>query len=58
LSDLIEVPWADFMLTALPADVDEVRVCGVADNITDGWRAVGPALQERPGGTYRCSVAK
>jgi threonine dehydrogenase-like Zn-dependent dehydrogenase len=51
LSDLIEVPWADFMLTHLPDGVDELLACGVADNITDGWRAVGPGLAERPGGT-------
>ena len=51
LSDLVEVPWADFMLTAVPPGADEVMACGVADNITDGWRAVGPGLTERPGGT-------
>jgi threonine dehydrogenase-like Zn-dependent dehydrogenase len=51
LSELIEVPWADFMLTKVPDGLDEVLACGVADNITDGWRAVAPALKSRPGGT-------
>ena len=51
ISDLIVVPWADQMLTMLPDGVDAVLACGVADNITDGWRAVAPALTERPNGT-------
>jgi threonine dehydrogenase-like Zn-dependent dehydrogenase len=51
LSDAVVVPWADHMLTRLPAGVDPVLACGVADNITDGWRSVAPGLKERPGGT-------
>jgi threonine dehydrogenase-like Zn-dependent dehydrogenase len=51
LSDAVVVPWADHMLTALPSDVDPLLACGVADNISDGWRAVGPHLALRPGGT-------
>jgi threonine dehydrogenase-like Zn-dependent dehydrogenase len=51
VSDAVVVPWADHMLTMLPADADPVRVCGVADNISDGWRAVGPHLAARPGAT-------
>jgi alcohol dehydrogenase len=51
LSDLVVVPWADHMLTRLPPDVDPSMACGVADNISDGWRAVAPGLRERPGGT-------
>jgi threonine dehydrogenase-like Zn-dependent dehydrogenase len=51
LSDAVVVPWADHMLTALPSDVDPVLACGVADNISDGWRAVAPHLAQRPGGT-------
>ena len=50
LSDLVVVPYADHMLTALPDGADPVLVCGVADNISDGWRAVGPHLAARPGG--------
>jgi threonine dehydrogenase-like Zn-dependent dehydrogenase len=51
LSDAVVVPWADHMLTRLPDSVDPVLVCGVADNISDGWRAVAPHLRDRPGGT-------
>jgi threonine dehydrogenase-like Zn-dependent dehydrogenase len=51
LSDAVVVPFADHMLTAMPADVDPVLACGVADNISDGWRAVAPHLAERPGGS-------
>lgn len=51
ISDVVVVPWADQMLTRLPDSVDPILACGVADNITDGWRAVAPALKERPGGT-------
>ncbi len=51
LSDAVVVPWADHMLTALPDDVDPLLACGVADNISDGWRAVAPHLKTRAGGT-------
>ena len=51
LSDLVKVPYADAMLKALPGDADPVALAGVGDNITDGWRAVGPGLAARPGGT-------
>lgn len=51
LSDSIEVPWADFMLAKVPEGTNEILACGVGDNITDGWRAVGPGLAKRPGGT-------
>ena len=51
LSGAIVVPFADHMLTRLPAGVDPTLAAGVADNISDGWRAVAPHLEERPGGT-------
>lgn len=51
LSDLVYVPWADHMLCPVPPGVDPVRAAGVADNITDAWRAVGPPLAESPHGT-------
>jgi threonine dehydrogenase-like Zn-dependent dehydrogenase len=51
VSDAVVVPWADHMLTALPPDVDPIQACGVADNISDGWRAVAPHLAARPGGS-------
>jgi threonine dehydrogenase-like Zn-dependent dehydrogenase len=50
LADLVRVPWADHMLCTLPAGVDPIAAAGVADNITDAWRSVGPPLRERPGG--------
>jgi threonine dehydrogenase-like Zn-dependent dehydrogenase len=50
LSDLVAVPWADHMLCPLPAGVDPIAASGVADNITDAWRAVEPPLRARPGG--------
>lgn len=56
LSDAVVVPNADFMLTALPEGVDPTLACGVADNISDGWRAVGPHLAARPGGTVLVSA--
>lgn len=51
LADGVLVPWADSTLTPMPAGTDPVQICGVADNISDGWRAVAPYLKERPGGT-------
>ena len=57
LSDAVVVPWADHMLTRLPDGVDPLLAVGVADNISDGWRAVAPALKERPGGTVLVAQA-
>jgi alcohol dehydrogenase len=48
LSDLTLVPFADAMLVSLPEGVDPTVVPSAADNITDGWRAVAPALAEVP----------
>jgi len=47
-ADLVHVPYADAMLVALPAGIDPVSVASVSDNVPDGWRAVAPALRERP----------
>jgi threonine dehydrogenase-like Zn-dependent dehydrogenase len=49
LSDLALVPYAEAMLVPLPAGVDPAAVASVADNVPDGWRAVAPALAQRPG---------
>lgn len=51
LSDVIRVPFADFMLVPLPEGVDPITAASVADNIPDGWRAVAPQLAEYPGAT-------
>jgi alcohol dehydrogenase len=48
LSDLALVPYADAMLVPLPEGVDPSVVASAADNMTDGWRAVAPALAELP----------
>jgi len=49
LSDLVHVPHADAMLTPVPDGADPVRLASVADNVSDGYRAVAPHLAERPG---------
>jgi threonine dehydrogenase-like Zn-dependent dehydrogenase len=51
LSDLVRVPFADFMLVPLPAGMDPLPLGSLPDNIVDGWRTVGPWLNRRPGGT-------
>lgn len=51
LSDVVAVPWADHMLCPLPEGVDPIAGAGLSDNITDAWRAVGPPLAARPGGS-------
>jgi len=51
LSDLMHVPFADHMLVPLPSSIDPVAAASAPDNIADGWRAVAPHLQDRPGGS-------
>jgi alcohol dehydrogenase len=48
LSDLTVVPYADAMLVPVPDGVDPAVIPSAADNITDGWRTVAPALAELP----------
>jgi threonine dehydrogenase-like Zn-dependent dehydrogenase len=49
LSDVVCVPYAEHMLVAIPAGVEPAAVASASDNISDAWRAVGPALAEQPG---------
>jgi len=49
LSDTVRVPYADAMLVALPAGLVPASVASVSDNVPDGWRAVAPQLERRPG---------
>jgi alcohol dehydrogenase len=49
LSDLVLVPYADHMLVPLPEGLQPASVASASDNISDGWRAVGPPLAEQPG---------
>lgn len=48
-SDLLRVPYADAMLTAVPATVDPRSLTSAGDNLTDAWRGIGPFLLESPG---------
>jgi threonine dehydrogenase-like Zn-dependent dehydrogenase len=49
LSDLVCVPYAEHMLVPLPAGIEPAAVASASDNISDGWRAVGPTLAKEPG---------
>jgi len=49
LSDVVCVPYAEHMLVPIPAGLEPAAVASASDNISDAWRAVGPALAERPG---------
>jgi alcohol dehydrogenase len=48
-ADRVRVPFADAMLFPLPGGVSPVDWIGFTDMAQDAWRAVGPALRERPG---------
>ncbi len=48
LADLLRVPFADAMLVPIPDSTNPTTMIGLADMATDAWRAVGPALTERP----------
>ena len=49
LADLVRVPYAQAMLTPVPAGVEVASLIGAADMASDAWRGVGPPLQRRPG---------
>jgi alcohol dehydrogenase len=49
LSDLVRLPFADFAAVPLPDGVDPAAAASVSDNLPDAWRAVAPALEDRPG---------
>ena len=51
IADLVHVPYADHMLTALPSGVDPIRAAAASDSFTDGWSRVSPHLRARPGAT-------
>jgi alcohol dehydrogenase len=51
VSDLVKVPFAKAMMTKVPKNSDITSMIGLADMATDAWRAVGPQLEARPGGT-------
>ena len=57
LSDLVEVPFAEHMLVPVPEGLEPSAVASASDNLSDAWRAVGPALAEYPAPTCWSSAA-
>jgi threonine dehydrogenase-like Zn-dependent dehydrogenase len=49
LTDVVSVPYAEHMLVRVPAGVEPSTLASASDNLSDAWRAVGPALAEQPG---------
>ena len=49
LSDVVRVPHAAAMLHRAPPGIAPVELAGVADNVSDGYRAVAPHLSDRAG---------
>jgi threonine dehydrogenase-like Zn-dependent dehydrogenase len=49
LSDLVCVPYAEYMLVPLPEGLAPATVASASDNIGDAWRAIAPALAADPG---------
>jgi alcohol dehydrogenase len=43
-SDRLAVPYADAMLVALPQGIDPAAASGLADNVCDAYRHIGPHL--------------
>jgi threonine dehydrogenase-like Zn-dependent dehydrogenase len=51
VADTVRVPHAAHMLVPIPPGVPAERVAAASDNLADAWRAVVPALSDRPGGS-------
>lgn len=49
LSDLVRVPFANYMLVPLPAAIAPRTLASLSDNLPDAWRTVGPPLRAHPG---------
>jgi len=49
LSDLVRVPFADHMLLLRPPEIAPAAAAGIADNVSDGFRAAAMHLATRPG---------
>jgi alcohol dehydrogenase len=49
VADLVPVPHAEAMLVPVPTGVDPIMIASVADNVSDGYRAVAPHLDAHPG---------
>ncbi|WP_078288195.1 alcohol dehydrogenase catalytic domain-containing protein [Mycobacterium sp. D16R24] len=50
VTDMLRIPYAGHMLVKVPEGLDPLRIAAASDNLSDAWRAVVPALQQRPGG--------
>jgi alcohol dehydrogenase len=46
ISDQLAVPYADAMLVPLPEGIEPAAAASVADNVSDGYRHVGPYASE------------
>jgi threonine dehydrogenase-like Zn-dependent dehydrogenase len=49
LSDLVSVPFANAMLSPIPAALEPQSLASASDNVLDGYRAVAPHLAKHPG---------
>jgi alcohol dehydrogenase len=49
VADLLAVPHADHLLVPAPDGLSDAALATLPDNVVDAYRAVGPALQQRPG---------
>lgn len=49
LSDLIRVPFANYMMARLPAEISPAAAASVGDNLSDAFRCVAEGLEEQPG---------
>lgn len=50
-ADAIPIPWADFNLKVIPAELDPVAIASGSDNLADALRGVDGPLGRRPGGS-------
>lgn len=48
-SDLVRVPYADYMMAPLPAGVPATAAASAGDNLVDALRCVADGLDEEPG---------
>ena len=48
VSDYILIPFAENMLTKIPADIDPRIFASASDNLADAWRTVAPGLKQDP----------
>ncbi|MGV8995819.1 MAG: zinc-dependent alcohol dehydrogenase [Parvibaculaceae bacterium] len=49
LSDMVRVPYANYMMARLPDGVSPTIAASVGDNLSDAYRCVAEGLREEPG---------